>query len=125
MKPLATLACLVLLAGCSAAPAATPTPTTSPRLVAAANGCGWPALVRNGGKSITLNTQGKTESTGDALSVVSCILGGIGTPDYVVSHISATRALDGQQTDTWDGFTARWTYHPDVGMTLIIVDAQA
>jgi hypothetical protein len=31
-----------------------------------------------------------------------------------------TRALDGRQQDTWGGYTASWSYHPDSGMELIV-----
>ena len=35
-----------------------------------------------------------------------------------------TRALDGMQTDSWGGMTARWTYHPDNGMNITFTDAK-
>ena len=41
-------------------------------------------------------------------------------PDAVRQHVSTTRALDGQQTDSWTGYTARWTYHPDDGLQMTI-----
>ena len=35
---------------------------------------------------------------------------------------AAARALDGQQTDEWDGISARWTYHPEDGLHLVLRD---
>ena len=43
-------------------------------------------------------------------------------PCYVTSHIDSTRALDGQQTDEWDGISARWTFHPESGLHLVLRD---
>jgi|1185.fasta_scaffold41226_2 hypothetical protein len=34
-----------------------------------------------------------------------------------------TRALDGMQTDSWPGYTARWTYQPDDALDIIIQQA--
>ena len=42
--------------------------------------------------------------------------------DYVTQHIESTRALDGMQTDEWDDMKARWTYHPDDGLSLTLID---
>jgi len=35
-----------------------------------------------------------------------------------------TRALDGTQSDTWDGLQASWSYHPDSGINLLIEKAE-
>ena len=40
--------------------------------------------------------------------------------DGLVKTFGATRALDGRQQASWDGFEASWTYHPDNGLTLIL-----
>lgn len=37
-------------------------------------------------------------------------------------QIDSTRALDGTQTDSWKDIDARWTYHPDNGLRLTLVD---
>ena len=121
-----TLAACLLIAGCSAPVKSTPTPTVTPepRLAKAAMKCGYPGVARDGGKSVTVDTKGKGDTSGHPITLAACILGALEAPDYVISHIDATRALDGQQTDSWDGLTARWAYHPDDGLTLIIVDTQ-
>lgn len=38
----------------------------------------------------------------------------------VVARFGTTRALDGQQTADWDGFTASWGYHPDTGLDVVV-----
>ena len=52
--------------------------------------------------------------------VYDCVLNSLQVPDRVRSHIDSTRALDGMQEDSWDGFNARWSYHPDDGVTITI-----
>jgi len=39
-------------------------------------------------------------------------------------HINTTRALDGTQSDEWDGYKARWTYHPDAGVRITFIDSR-
>lgn len=78
------------------------------------------------GISISFDTQGddEWESDGpyDTYEDVACVLAELDTPDYVIQHIDSTRALDGQQTDEWGDFEARWTYHPDSGMQMTVID---
>ena len=61
---------------------------------------------------------------GATLEEVTCILGRLDTPDSVIARMDSTRALDGMQEATWDGFAAVWTYHPDDGLSLIIEQAR-
>lgn len=56
------------------------------------------------------------------LAIEACVLDGLGTPTAVREHISSTRALDGQQTDQWGKYSARWTYHPDAGQNMTITE---
>ena len=51
---------------------------------------------------------------------IACSLGEIGTPDHVIAQMDGTRALDGMREAEWDGFTAKWTYHPDDGLDVIL-----
>lgn len=137
MKYLAALVLIVPLAACGGAPASTPTlaptvvqsptptPTPQSRIVAASNAC--PRTLNepaDGGKSLFLDTKGTDDREGDPIEYVSCILGKLNTPDYVVRHIDSTRALDGQQIEEWDGIKARWTYHPDDGLQITLVDSE-
>lgn len=123
------------LAGCSGgggAGAKTPRPTTSsttttpplPRLVIAAEGCSATANIADSGQSISFDTAGNDDSDGDSYDTVVCLLGRTSVPDFVTQHMESTRALDGQQTDQWNGYTARWSYHPDSGLRITIVDQQ-
>jgi hypothetical protein len=41
-------------------------------------------------------------------------------PERVQNHVSSTRALDGIQEDTWNDYSAQWTYHPDHGLNVTI-----
>lgn len=75
--------------------------------------------------SITLDTKGPGEGNTkihDRIEDVSCLLTGLEAPDHVAQHINSTRALDGQQTDEWEHYEARWTYHPDDGLQITIID---
>lgn len=61
-----------------------------------------------------------TSAAGATLEEVGCILDRLDTPDSVIARMDSTRALDGMQDATWDGYAAVWTYHPDDGLNLII-----
>ena len=39
-------------------------------------------------------------------------------PDFVLSQISSTRAIDGLQKANWGKVSAFWTYHPDSGLNI-------
>jgi hypothetical protein len=43
-------------------------------------------------------------------------------PESVTAQMDGTRALDGRQPASWDGYTASWTFHPDSGFDLIITE---
>lgn len=51
---------------------------------------------------------------------LACLVSELHMPDAVMQHVLSTRALDGQQTDSWPGYTARWTYHPDDGLQMTV-----
>lgn len=94
---------------------------TKTRIEQAADECNVDG-VGDDGASILMRTSGKN-TTGNASYVgVACVLVKLGAGDYVIDHIDSTRSLDGQQTEEWDGLQARWTYHPDNGLNLSIVD---
>lgn len=44
----------------------------------------------------------------------------VGVPSYVQSQIGTTTSLAGQQAATFDGFEARWSFHPDSGLDITI-----
>ena len=86
----------------------------------AAAECGVEDVVRDEGDSITLDTKGADDFSGHDIADVACVLTELDTPDYVVSRIDSTRALDGTVDASWDGYEAFWNYHPDSGMNLTI-----
>jgi len=71
-----------------------------------------------------MDTEGEKDTSGDSLENLACILRKTGAPSYVVTHIESTRALDGNQSDEWDGYKARWTYHPDAGLRITFIDTR-
>lgn len=72
--------------------------------------------VEDAGKTLALTVGGQYMNA----DTMTCVLDHLGTPAAVRDHIGSTRALDGQQTDTWPGYAARWTYHPDDGLQMTI-----
>ena len=96
----------------------------TPRLEKAADTCNLMTLLIVGdeGKTLTLTTAGKSGKSASYTDIedVACVLAQLEVPGYVVSHIDSTRALDGQQVDKWDGISARWTYHPEAGLHLVL-----
>lgn len=64
--------------------------------------------------------EGKLES-----SDLGCALGNIGTSDAVIARMEQTRAMDGMQEFSEDGFSYAWTYHPDNGLDIIVTEDEA
>lgn len=92
-------------------------------MLRAGEACYVGGRVRDEGQSLTLEAKGKAQGLGsDTIEDVSCVLDATSAPDYVRQHINSTRALDGQQEDSWAGVKARWTYHPDTGLQITLVD---
>ena len=76
------------------------------------------------GRSMVIARVAAEEDPGASLIALTCILNRVDVPDAVMSHISSTRALDGRQQASWDGFAASWTYHPDDGLNIILQEAK-
>ncbi|AXG14970.1 hypothetical protein [Intrasporangium calvum] len=127
---LLAVAAAAALAGCApGGDAGTGTPTASPStpaktpIQAAAIGCHVAeANVGDAGKSISFDTKGEdySDTGNDKITDLVCVLTALRVPDHVIAHMDSTRALDGQQEDTWDSYKARWTYHPDDGLNLTV-----
>lgn len=83
-----------------------------------ASSCGVSAA--SDGRSITMRTAGAKTIGGRSIKDVACVLAGLGAPQHIYSLIDATRALDGMQSESWGDYVARWTYHPDNGLTMVI-----
>lgn len=93
------------------------TPAKEPMEQVAAS-CGVSAA--SDGRSITVHTAGAKTVGGKSVKDVACILAGLKAPQHIYSLIDATRALDGMQSESWGDYVARWTYHPDNGLTIVI-----
>ncbi len=57
-----------------------------------------------------------------SLVSTACILKAVDTLSYVVTQMDSTSSLMGRQTAAWDGLEASWTYHPDNGLDVQIVE---
>lgn len=119
----------IALAGCGGAEkeAASPSPSPSSRIPAAVTGCDSVSLnaISDGGTTVTMKTKGTVHAPAATFEGIMCVLKKLGAGTAVLDHIGTTRALDGQQTDEWDGVKARWTYHPDDGLQITVVDTRA
>lgn len=116
---------LILLAACgggggtsSINGAAGDCDTIYPRIPSARDG------VADDGATITLDTRGEDDASGNSFEQVGCILAALDAPSYVASLIETTRALDGRQSAEWDNLEAFWSYHPDDGLNLTIHDTR-
>ena len=70
--------------------------------------------------TLILDTQGEDDVTGVDYTAVLCVLSQLNTPERITQTMNSTRALDGRVTDSWDSFTASWSYHPDTGLDLVV-----
>jgi hypothetical protein len=97
--------------------------SSSPSLADAEKSCNdgrTDTTVGDGGKTLIINASGDPIKTIVDTQTEACVLDYLKTPAAVRAHIESTRALDGRQTDAWDGFTAAWTFHPDNGLDITI-----
>lgn len=108
----------------------------TPRVQAAAAACGLkpPTFqVADGGNTLVIDgpadVLGSLDfSTGDipdtdALQAEAkffkdfeCVTKKLAVPTYVLTRIGNTTSLAGQQSASWDGMEASWTFHPDNGL---------
>ena len=89
----------------------------------AATSCDAEGNVGDDGSSISFDTAGTDDLSGDSYEDMVCVLQALEVPDHVISKLTSTRALDGTLDASWDGFEASWNYHPDSGMNLTIYEA--
>lgn len=76
--------------------------------------------IADNGETFIIDATGDEDYTGISYDSVTCIFSAVTMPTAVQAHVGDTRALDGRQEDSWDGFTASWSYHPDQGIDMII-----
>jgi uncharacterized protein YceK len=53
---------------------------------------------------------------------VQCALSALDMPASISAKIEQTTSMMGMQTDTWDEIEVSWSYHPDNGFNVILVD---
>lgn len=68
------------------------------------------------GYTLTINGKGEQDFSGISIDDESCLLRSLKAPSAVVSHIDQTTSMDGRQSETWQGITFSWSYHPDRGL---------
>jgi hypothetical protein len=108
--------------GVAASP--TPDPYEQPPLRAARTECvviGGYVEELDAGRTLSIDGMG-AEHVGADFDTIKCILDELGAPQSVWARMENTRALDGTQDATWGSFTARWTYHPESGIQIVIED---
>ncbi|GAA1250675.1 hypothetical protein GCM10009588_31870 [Microbacterium phyllosphaerae] len=71
-------------------------------------------------RTLTIDVRGEEDSNGATYEAQACILRELDTPSSVISHLEQTTSMDGRQTESWDGITAAWSYHPDRGSDMVI-----
>jgi len=84
------------------------------------DGTGDGLRLGDGGRTLTVDTAGEDDADGTDVVYGLCVLSQLDVPDSVMSRIQQTTSLDGQQSGSWDGLTATWTYHPSRGLDFVI-----
>lgn len=78
--------------------------------------------VEDGGKTLIVSTKSQDDDPLRLSSLaLDCVQEKMEMPSWLRESIGTTRALDGRQTGEWDSYSAQWSYHPDNGANLIIV----
>lgn len=120
----AGLAAMLVLKPGQADGSAAPVSRSDSALAVALDACnpaeGLGLALFDGNKTMTIHTLGKERTTGADPAVLICVMQHLKAPVAVIEHMDSTRALDGRQTDTWPGYEAGWTYHPDNGVNMVI-----
>lgn len=117
------------LGGCSAAaPVSVKSTPAEARLLTAVHGCNMitadvGVALGNSNSTLVLQTEGN-EVAGMSYENALCVLKATKISDAELNLITTTRALDGRQTGSWNDFEATWSYHPDRGLNLTLVDTK-
>lgn len=78
--------------------------------------------VADNGTTLVINTASKDDDPlGMTSLAMDCVYEQLDVPSHIRQRVGATRAMDGRQDGTWAGYTASWSYHPDSGANVIIV----
>ncbi|MCC2033049.1 hypothetical protein [Microbacterium allomyrinae] len=76
-------------------------------------------------QTLVIDVQGNEDATGASYADQACILEFLDMPASVESHINQTTSMDGRQSESWDGLTIEWSYHPDRGSDMVIMIDEA
>lgn len=72
------------------------------------------------GHTLMIDRAWANENPGASEIQVVCVFSELEVPDFVISQIDSTRALDGTQDADFGDYSAFWTYHPDDGLNMTI-----
>lgn len=75
--------------------------------------------VSDEGTTISVDTMGEEDYSGATYEDLVCIIGAVGTPSYINDGIMSVRAMDGRQTQEFDGIVVSYSYHPNSGMDIV------
>jgi hypothetical protein len=78
--------------------------------------------VEDEGTSIIVDGVPDSGDVADSIDDTVCILNEIDVPSYVITQMESTTSLMGRQTASWDDIEASWSYHPDNGLDIVLVD---
>lgn len=121
---LAVITAGVILAGCSAAPAPQPSPSTpaAGTLKDAVAGCTLTdgAQFNTAGTTLTLDTKGPNETAGASLANVKCVLDALNVPANIQSMMKLSTSASDQHSASWEGRQLSWSYDPGTGFNLTI-----
>lgn len=75
--------------------------------------------IGDNGKTLLMDGEGE-ESAGAPSADVWCVLQELNVPDSTVARMEKTSSLMGVVSDSWDGISADWSYHPDNGFDVVL-----
>ena len=81
--------------------------------------------VEDGGASIIVDGPPDDTNTNTFYPDLAALLTALDVPAYVVDQIDSTSSLQGLREATWNGIEASWSYHPDNGLDLTLVETEA
>lgn len=79
--------------------------------------------LEDSGATLLVDMRGGKDEAGIDLVTLECVLDQLRVPEAVKQDMFSTRPSDGQQTGTWTGTSASWTYDPDRGLDLTVTRA--
>ncbi|MBB4139235.1 hypothetical protein [Microbacterium invictum] len=78
--------------------------------------------VEDGGQTLIVATKPQDDDVlGVSSLALTCVQESLEMPKWLIESMGQTRSLDGRLSGEWDSFSAQWSYHPDNGVNLIIV----